>query len=246
MTQSRRALPFTPSACSQDLPHLGPRRPDQLPAPPWVQLHVVHKGADRDAGERQRAPRLHGGVRPRRHLDPRSHVLGSDDVPATQERGLRDLRSARQTQALRRITAPQPAAHLNPSAKSRWPVCSPCSARESYLTRAMRAVRLGSYSIRCTVPCVPRTALPMSMTRYLRLWPPPRCRRVLCARMIDDRSQPMNDLILTIISVLREQRVAQWLLAAAKRLRRCRCASLSKRCSPCRGCSSRRCASWPP
>lgn len=47
-----------------------------------------------------------------------------------------------------------------------------------YLTSAMRAERLGSYSMRCTTPSCPSRLPRMSMSRNSRLWPPPRCHAV--------------------------------------------------------------------
>ena len=45
-----------------------------------------------------------------------------------------------------------------------------------YVMRAMRAVRLGSYSIVLTRPAMPCLSRLKSLRRYWRLWPPPRHR----------------------------------------------------------------------
>src|SRR5688500_15192175 len=44
--------------------------------------------------------------------------------------------------------------------------------------RAIRALRLGSYSISDTLPGMPNLFRLKSIFRYCRLWPPPRCRDV--------------------------------------------------------------------
>ncbi len=48
----------------------------------------------------------------------------------------------------------------------------------------MRAERFGSYSIPTTRAAIPRLSRRKSMTRYFRLWPPPRCRIVILPRLL--------------------------------------------------------------
>ncbi len=57
-----------------------------------------------------------------------------------------------------------------------------------YLTSAMRAERLGSYSMRCTVPSAPARPMPprKSMSRSSRLCPPPRCHAVTLRSLFVD------------------------------------------------------------
>src|SRR6266571_8256928 len=64
------------------------------------------------------------------------------------------------------------------------PTASPLGASmyrfspSAYVTRAIRAVRLGSYSMADTFPGTPNLSRRKSMRRNRRLWPPPWCRVV--------------------------------------------------------------------
>src|SRR6266545_2811009 len=76
-----------------------------------------------------------------------------------------------------RLSVPGPESTVSP-----W--LSPLGCRmyrfspSAYTMSAMRALRLGSYSISATLPGIPNLLRLKSILRYCRLCPPPRCREV--------------------------------------------------------------------